>query len=117
MQLIAGSVAFQFLQPPVAPVLGRGAILATAMTMPETADGAGTGRRVPASCPCRECDSCSMSGVLWSGGPDSHRKFSAMKIRVHLCSSVVGKNWRRKIEGNKTRSEEHTSELQSPMYL
>jgi G:T-mismatch repair DNA endonuclease (very short patch repair protein) len=26
-----------------------------------------------------------------------------MKIRVHLCSSVVGKNWRRKIEGNKTR--------------
>ena len=37
MQLIAGSVAFQFLQPPVAPVLGRGAILATAMTMPETA--------------------------------------------------------------------------------
>jgi hypothetical protein len=37
MQLIAGSVTFQFLQPPIAPVRGRGAILATAVPMPETA--------------------------------------------------------------------------------
>ena len=37
MQLVAGGVAVEFGQPPLAPVRGRGAVPTTAMPMPETA--------------------------------------------------------------------------------
>ena len=37
MQFVTRGVAFEFLQPPFAPVRGRSAILAAAMPMPETA--------------------------------------------------------------------------------
>jgi len=37
MQLVARGVAIEFFQPPFAPVRGRGAVLAAAMPMPETA--------------------------------------------------------------------------------
>lgn len=37
MQFVAGGVAFQFFQPPFAPVRRRGAVFAAAMPMPETA--------------------------------------------------------------------------------
>jgi hypothetical protein len=36
MQFVAGGVAVEFFQPPIAPVRGRSAIPATAMPMPET---------------------------------------------------------------------------------
>ncbi len=53
------------------------------------AGAAGTGRLFPASCVCREFDSCSKNGELLLIDPGSRGQFSAMEIRVHLCPSVV----------------------------